>query len=246
MLLAVDKPSWITSYDAIRALKKVFWKEKIGHSGTLDPMASGLLLIGVGKGTKRLAKLQGLDKTYITTIDFSKQSDTWDLDYWEEFKQIDSESLQAPELEIIKSFLDKLIPEYSLPLTPFSAKKKDGKKLYELARAGEVVNESRTMKVNGYTILNYRFPELQLELDVGSGTYIRSIGHWLGEEIKKLQEENNQGSENIQDFWGILTSLRRNSIWKYHLETISLEKSVPRFDKKTEKEYTISYQEIEE
>ncbi len=254
MLLAVDKPSWITSYDAIRALKKVFWKEKIGHSGTLDPMASGLLLIGVGKGTKRLAELQGLDKSYTTTIDFSKQSDTWDLDYWEYFQEypilpplergdqggikIWDTVIPAPKIEYLTTLLDKLIPEYSLPLTPFSAKKKDGKKLYELARAGEVVNESRIMKVNSYAVLDYTFPELKLELDVGSGTYIRSIGHRLGEKIKKLQDDKN--------FWGILTSLRRKSIWNYNLENISLEKSVARFDKKTEKEYTIHYQIVEE
>lgn len=229
MLLAVDKPSWITSYDAIRALKKIFWKEKIWHSGTLDPMASGLLLIGVGKGTKLLHWLQWLDKTYTTTIDFSKKSDTWDLDYREYFEEISIQDLVVPSIEAIKEKLNLLIPEYPLPLTPFSAKKKDGKKLYELARSGEIINETRIMKIHTYDILEYTFPTLQLELSVGSWTYIRSIGYWLGREL---------------ECWGILTSLRRESIWKYHLQDIPLEKSVQRFDKKTEKEYTIVYQEI--
>lgn len=244
MLLAVDKPSWITSYDVIRALKKVFWKEKIWHSGTLDPMASGLLLIWIGKWTKLLSKLQWLDKTYTTTIDFSKQSDTWDLDYWKEFNQLDSNVLYAPDLTTIKDILDKVIPEYELPLTPFSAKKRNGRKFYELARAGAIVNERRIMKIHTITILKYNFPELQLELDVGSGTYIRSIGHWLGESLKNHQNTHNNWS--LENFWWILTSLRRSKIWKYHLENFMLENNVSRFDKKTEKKIPIRYQEIKE
>lgn len=70
MLLLVDKPTGMTSYDVIRYLKKQFPKQKIGHSGTLDPLATGLLLIGIEKGTKLLHTLQGLDKSYIATIDF--------------------------------------------------------------------------------------------------------------------------------------------------------------------------------
>lgn len=106
-------------------------------------MATGLLLIGIDKDTKRLSELQGLGKSYVTTIDFSKMSDTWDMDYWEIFEEYEvkensiikhGEAVLAPDLKDIEAKLDTLIPSAMLPLTPFSAKKKDGKKLYELAR----------------------------------------------------------------------------------------------------------------
>ncbi|HBB03606.1 TPA: hypothetical protein DCZ39_01715 [Patescibacteria group bacterium] len=82
---------------------------------------------------------------------------------------------EAPSLGEIKKQLDKLIPSYDLPLPAFSAKKRAGKRSYDEARAGNIIEENKVMKVHGYEILNYAFPTLQLRLDVGSGTYIRSI-----------------------------------------------------------------------
>ncbi len=224
MLIAVDKPKWISSFDVIRALKRELWEKKIGHSGTLDPMATGLLLIWTDKDTKKLYELTWLDKSYITTIDFSKISDTRDLDYrkyFQEYKKappssrgvggiiINNNLIQAPTLAQIKSKLDSTIPYWELPLTPFSAKKKDGKKLYELARQWIQEIENKTMKINWYQILEYNFPELKLKLDVWSGTYIRSIWYWLWKEFGT---------------WGILTELKRISVWDYNLDKIKLDK----------------------
>ena len=112
-------------------------------------------------------------------------------------------------IEDIALKLDLIIPEYELPLTPFSAKKKDWKKLYDLARKWEQIVENRLMKTNWYKILDYKFPLLKLELDVGSWTYIRSIWHWLWEQFW---------------LWWILTMLRRTRIWKYKLSEIVLDK----------------------
>ena len=113
-------------------------------------------------------------------------------------------------MEDIKSKLDSIIPEYELPLTPFSAKKKDWKKLYDLARKWEQIIENRLMKTYGYEVMDYNFPELKLRLDVGSWTYIRSIWYRLW-----------------QQFWlgWILTMLRRIRIWEYKLDEINLDKS---------------------
>lgn len=222
MLLAVDKPKWITSYDVIRKLKYHFPKKtKIGHSGTLDPMATGLLLIWVGKDTKRLAELQGLGKSYETTIDFAQDTDTWDADFREKHEQFAVEKqwdalwiikntnfVWAPSQNEIQSVLEKLVPQCELPLTPFSAKKKWGKKLYELARAGEEVKINKTMETASYQIISYNFPELELVLEVGSGTYIRSIGHWIGLQF---------------GLWGILTSLRRTSIGEFSMEKMDMK-----------------------
>ena len=91
--------------------------------------------------------------------------------------------VDAPSLENIKKTLELLIPEYELPLPAFSAKKRAGKRSYHDARAGNIIEENKVMKTNSFEILKYEFPILQLKLDVGSGTYIRSIAHWLGKEL---------------------------------------------------------------
>ncbi len=217
MLIAVDKPKWISSFDVIRALKRELWEKKIGHSWTLDPMATGLLLIWTDRDTKKLHELTWLDKTYIATIDFSKKSDTRDMDYREYFEELDQKQLRSPKIEQIKQQIDKIIPEYSLPLTPFSAKKKDGKKLYELARKWEQIIENKTMKTHRYKILDYQFPSIKLELNVWSWTYIRSIWYRLWKEL-----------------WlgWILTELRRTQIWKYNLKKMNLNQTWTFFIKK--------------
>ena len=141
------------------------------------------MILGVGKGTKRLTSLIGLDKVYETTIDFSKMTDTRDLGFWEKYEEFPLESLKAPELESIKEKLSLLVPSCELPLPAFSAKKKEGKRLYQLARSGETISEMKLMKIFSFEILDYSFPELKLRLHVGSGTYIRSIGYWLGQQF---------------------------------------------------------------
>ncbi len=208
MFIVVDKPIWISSFDVIRVLKRELWEKKIWHSWTLDPLATGLMLIWTWDDTKRLNDLIWLDKSYETIIDFSKKSDTWDMGYRDYYEEI-YVGWKELILEDIKSKLDSIIPEYELPLTPFSAKKKDWKKLYDLARKWEQIIENRLMKTYGYEVLDYNFPELRLRLNVGSWTYIRSIWHRLGEQ-----------------FWlgWILTMLRRIRIWSYKLEEINLDK----------------------
>lgn len=221
MLLAVDKPHGITSFDVIRILKRHLPKKtKIGHSGTLDPMATGLLIIATEKDTKRLHEFLWSDKSYETTIDFSQKTDTRDADFRDEHIQykytpkyiiVGDKKVTAPSIDDIHKKLETLIPSAILPLTPFSAKKKNGKKLYELAREGIPVNETREMVVHSYEVINYTFPILQLKLHVGSWTYIRSIGHWLGKEFW---------------LWGILTSLRRTKVWDIDLTSIDLSKKI--------------------
>ena len=218
MLIIVDKPKWISSFDVIRALKRELQEKKIWHSWTLDPMATGLLLIWTWPDTKQLNNLIWLNKSYETTIDFSKKSDTRDMDYREYFEEINVEEKGIP-VEQIKEKLNSIIPEWALPLTPFSAKKKDGKKLYELARNWDQIIENKIMKTYWYEILEYNFPILKLKLDVWSGTYIRSIWHRLWEQ-----------------FWlgGILTELRRIRVWEYDLDKINLDKSATFFCKEWE------------
>jgi len=225
MLLLIDKPIWITSQDAITAVKKHLytlplmggvesdqsnepWKRrkiKIWHAGTLDPMASGLLIAATDKDTKLLHGLTGTDKWYETTIDFSIVTDTWDMDYRKEisfhFEKKDHEE-SGITVEKIRDKLSSLIGTHELPLTPFSAKKVDGRKLYEYAREWNPIFLTIPMTVYAYEIVGYTFPHLTLKLHVGSGTYIRSIGHRLGTQL---------------EVWWTLTYLRRLQVWNYAL-----------------------------
>ena len=211
MFLAVDKPARITSFDVIRIFRRHFPKQKMWHSGTLDPMATWLMILALDKDTKKLTELIWLDKSYIATIDFSKLTDTRDMEIREKITnyelimkdgkkfglEMESGTVEAPTLAEITRKLDKLIPEYELPLPAFSAKKIAGKKSYDDARAGNIREENKVMKVQKYKILTYDFPILQLKLDVGSGTYIRSIAYRLGKEL---------------GMGGTLIQLRRTSI----------------------------------
>jgi len=121
-------------------------------------------------------------------------SDTRDLQYWDYYEEyplvenkkgiiINSQERIAPPLETIEALLQQLIPESLLPLPAFSAKKKEGKRLYELARKGKGIEEERVMRVMEYNVLNYNFPILSLRLKVGSGSYIRSISYRLGQQL---------------------------------------------------------------
>ncbi len=220
MFLLVDKPARITSFDVIRIFRRHFPKQKMGHSGTLDPMATGLMILALDKDTKKLTELIGLDKSYIATIDFSKVTDTRDMEIWEKIQnfelrmkdwkkiglEMEGGTVEAPSLGEIQRKLDTLIPEYELPLPAFSAKKIAWKKSYDDARAGKIREEHKVMKVQNYEILNYDFPVLQLKLDVGSWTYIRSIAYWLGQQL---------------GLGGTLIQLRRTTIGDYDIDTLS-------------------------
>ena len=219
MFLCVDKPARITSFDVIRIFRRHFPKQKMWHSGTLDPMATGLMILALDKDTKKLTELIWLDKSYIATIDFSKSTDTRDMEYRNsitnyqlritngkiKWVEMENGTVEAPTLGEIERKLDKLIPEYELPLPAFSAKKIAGKRSYDDARAWTIREENKVMKVQKYEILKYEFPLLQVKLDVGSGTYIRSIAYRLGKQL-----------------WigGTLIQLRRTKIGEYDIEKI--------------------------
>ena len=197
MFLAVDKPARITSFDVIRIFRRHFPKQKMWHSGTLDPMATWLMILALDKDTKKLTELIWLDKSYIATIDFSKLTDTRDMEIREKITnyelvmkdwkkiwvEMENGTVEAPTLGEIQKKLDKLIPECELPLPAFSAKKIAWKKSYDDAREWTIREENKVMKVQKYEILSYDFPILQLKLDVGSGTYIRSIAYRLGKAL---------------------------------------------------------------
>ena len=185
-LLLVDKPKDWTSFDVVNKVRGILRQKygvkkiKVGHSGTLDPMATGLLLICTGSWTKELHHLTGLDKKYDARITLGIETDSYDA----EGKVIETKDVPALTESEINSQLTSFIGDIEQYPPAFSAIKKDGTPLYALARAGkEVKTEIRKVKVFSIELKNYTAPIVDLNVHCGSGFYVRSLAHDLGEKI---------------------------------------------------------------
>ena len=184
--ILVDKPLHWTSFDAVNKLRWHLRKRlgvkklKVGHAGTLDPLATGLLVICIGKHTKRIESLMGDLKTYTGTILLGKTTPSYDLEtaFDREFptEHITPEMLE----EVRQSFLGT---QEQVP-PAFSAKQVDGKRAYDLARAGkEIELKTNTIEIHSFTIDSSRFPEVDFEISCSKGTYIRSIASDFGKKL---------------------------------------------------------------
>lgn len=180
--LLINKPPSITSHDVIDRLREITGIKKIGHAGTLDPFASGLLIAGVTReATKKLSQFLKADKEYIATLKLGEVSDTFER----EGKIIKRIVKKPPILKKIKEILKSFLGEIKQIPPPFSAKKVKGKKAYELARKG-IKMELRPEKIKIYQIeiLRYKFPFLKIKVRCSSGTYIRSLAFDIGEKLE--------------------------------------------------------------
>lgn len=213
-LLLVDKPKGITSFDVIRQLRKRTGIRKFGHAGTLDPLASGLMLIGVGPGTKLLTSLIGLDKEYVAIVLIGESRTTGDLE---------GEVLEVREYEDdlndekIKSALESMLGALTLQVSAYSAIKVGGKPLYKKARAAAKVGETvallpvREMVVHEAELLDTKSTVseqgtcllLRIRFKVSSGTYIRSLAEELGRRL---------------GYPATLADLRRTKVGHYSIE----------------------------
>jgi tRNA pseudouridine55 synthase len=185
--LLVDKPLGWTSFDVVN---KIRWNLKqalqvknikVGHAGTLDPLATGLLILCTGKHTKLIDQLMGGQKTYTGTILLGKTTPSYDLetDFDAEFPtdHIDAQLLEKARVQLIGTL--QQVP----PI--FSAKQIDGKRAYDLARAGkEVVLQPNTVEIHSFQLSSERFPEIDFEISCSKGTYIRSIAFDFGKLVQ--------------------------------------------------------------
>lgn len=183
-ILLIDKPGGISSFDVIRALRKKLGIRKMGHAGTLDPLASGLLIIGVGEGTKKLKDFIGLDKTYEMEVLLGRQTVTGDM----EGKVVNEANVGNVVIDKINEVLKSLEGEIELDVPIYSALKIKGVPMYKLARQGkEVEPKKRKMKIYSLKLLDHRqegrFYVLKVELDCGSGTYARSVAEEIGRRL---------------------------------------------------------------
>jgi tRNA pseudouridine55 synthase len=182
-ILLIDKTKGITSYDVIRALKRRLGRVKIGHAGTLDPNATGLMVIGIGTGTKLLSDYLKLPKTYEAEVLFGIRTDSGDITG----KILEEKDASLLTEGMLASAVKKIEGRNSFPVPKFSAIKQGGKALYTLARAGEEFTPpEKVMEVRSAEIRSFKIHDgkarAEITFDVGSGTYIRT----LAEEIGKL------------------------------------------------------------
>ncbi len=219
-VLMFDKPLGWTSFDLVKKVKNLIRnryeirKLKVGHAGTLDPLASGLLIICTGKATKKIQAIQGMDKEYIATFTFGNTTPSYDLetDFDKEYH------IDHITEELIAGIIPRFIGEQDQVPPVYSAKNIKGKRAYEYARKGQHI-ELKPSRINIYNIqiLNFLLPELTLRIKCSKGTYIRSLARDFGHAL-------NSGA--------FLSKLIRTQIGEYQVDDAM---SIDYFQKKLEK-----------
>ena len=175
---AIWKPVGPTSHDVVNAVRRATGERRVGHGGTLDPLAEGVLVIAVGReATKELSTIVAKEKEYETTITLGATTTTYDAEGEKTKVNVSS----PPTQETIESALKKFIGDIKQTPPPFSAIKVSGTPAYKLARAGKNADlKPRSVNIKNIEILSYKWPELTLRVTTGPGVYIRSIAHDLG------------------------------------------------------------------
>lgn len=179
-ILLVDKPAEWTSSDVVVKIRNHFKFNKVGHGGTLDPQATGLLVILIGKGTKLSDRIMGGDKTYEGTILLGTVTNSQDTD-GEVLEQNDASAITREQVEaVIQHYIGDI--EQIPPMV--SAIKKDGVPLYKMARKGEVIErEPRNIHVYNFDILNFNNPSVDIRVKSTKGTYVRTLAHDVGHDL---------------------------------------------------------------
>lgn len=180
-IVNIYKEKGYTSHDVVAVLRKVVGQKKIGHTGTLDPDATGVLPVCLGRATKVCELLTDHDKTYEALLLLGKTTDTQDIS-GEVLEEKDPAYLTEEE---VCSCIESFIGEYDQVPPMYSALKVNGKKLYELAREGKTVErKSRRVQIHGIRIVEMNLPHVRMEVDCSKGTYIRTLCHDIGEKLQ--------------------------------------------------------------
>ena len=203
-ILLIDKPDGMSSFGVVARVRRKLseragHKVKVGHTGTLDPFATGLLILLTGKGTKRSNEFLKLDKTYEATVRLGATSTTGDPE-----GEITEKACEPVDRAQVEAIIPQFIGEIEQRVPQFSAVKINGERAYKLARKGEQVEMPvRKIKIYSLEILDYAWPELKIRCHVSSGTYIRTLGEDLGKALGT---------------GAYLTALRRTEVGDYKVE----------------------------
>lgn len=197
-IILIDKPVGISSFGVVKKIRNFCGEKKVGHAGTLDPLASGLLIILIGSQTKNANQFLKMDKTYLVEAKLGQTSDTGDSEG--EIKRVSN--IQPNEQEIDK-VLKSFVGEISQRPHTYSAIKVNGKRAYHLARQGKKLDLApRDIKIYSLDKIKFSYPMLEFEAKVSSGTYIRSLVDDIGKRLKT---------------GAYTTSLRRTKIGDYNI-----------------------------
>lgn len=205
-ILNIDKPQWLSSHDVVARVRRICNTRRVGHAGTLDPLATGVLLVCVGRATRLSEYLMGQRKVYTATVRLGQTTNTYDAEgeVTEErpFSHITSSGIESA-LEIFRGPIEQVPPIYS-------ALKVDGQPMYKLARAGkDVERKPRPVTIYELDLLDWTPPNLQLRVVCSTGTYIRSLAYDIGETL---------------GCGGHITVLRRTAVGEFNSsDAISLE-----------------------
>jgi tRNA pseudouridine55 synthase len=219
-VLLVDKPLNWTSFNVVAKLKyRIKPAKKIGHAGTLDPLATGLLIICTGKKTKEIESYMGQIKEYTGVIQLGVITPSYDYET-EPSEHRDYKHIQ--ESEVLSAIENHFLGEIEQVPPVFSAIKVDGKRSYDLARKGEAQElKKRNVTVETFEITRFDFPNLHFRIVCSKGTYIRSLAHDLGQEL---------------GCGGVLAGLRRTKIGNFHVDDAwNLEELVNLLEERKEK-----------
>ncbi len=201
-IFCIHKEVGPTSHDVIDSLRRITGIKKIGHAGTLDPLASGVLVVGIGReATKKLGGIVKTEKEYIATIRLGEESTTDDN---EGEKKVAADYIQ-PTRKDIEKIIPMFVGEIEQVPPQFSAIKINGRSAYKKARRGETVElKPRTVFIKQIKIINYEWPVLEVRAETGPGVYIRSLARDIGEKLKtggylKSLQRTRVGDYTIQD-----------------------------------------------
>lgn len=198
-LLVVDKPVGVSSMDVVRRVRRAGGHCKTGHAGTLDPLASGVLICCLGRATKMVEQLMGQPKVYAAAVDLSAFTSTDDAEGEREPVDVD----HPPSESAVREALEGLTGEIEQTPPAHSAIKIGGQRAYKLARKGQNVEvPTRTVRIDRIELINYDWPQLSIVVACGRGTYIRSLARQVG------------GALGVG---GYLTALRRTAVGEYTL-----------------------------
>lgn len=204
-IILIDKPAGLSSFGVVARVRRRLSMEagkkvKVGHTGTLDPFATGLLILLANKATKLSNQFLKLDKWYEATICLGKTSTTGDP----EGEITEQNTEKVPTLEEVKAVVNQFVGQITQTVPAYSAVKINGQRAYQLARRGEAVSmPTRQIEIYAIEILSYNYPELIIRTHVSSGTYIRTLGEDIGKAL---------------GVGAYLTALRRTQVGDYQIE----------------------------
>ncbi len=179
-ILNIDKPYGMTSMDVVRRIKRASGQRRVGHGGTLDPIATGVIPVCLGVATRLMEDVVGGSKSYLASIELGVSTDTYDA-LGEVTERGDASRVSLADIErALAPFAGDILQVPPM----YSALKRDGKRLYDLARAGvEVEREARPVSVQAITLIDWKPPVLTVQIDCGKGFYVRSLAHDVGEAL---------------------------------------------------------------